>query len=138
MFNLTKKYWLITVTLFIFSFFLISTVLAGPAEIVEGGFANTGKAAGFNISDDDVTPEREFVEAWATYASGFAGVLSAVAVLLLIYSGWLWMSAMGNEEQVGNAKKIILGAIIGLTIIISARIIAELIITYLARGIGIQ
>jgi len=137
MLNTSKKYWLITITLFLFSFFLATTTLAQTADIVEGGFANTGKAAGFQTVGKTAVPERQFVDAWATYAGGFAAILSAVAVLLILYSGWLWMTARGNEEQVTNAKKILMGAFIGLGLIIFARLIGELVITYLAKGIGV-
>jgi amino acid transporter len=49
------------------------------------------------------------------YLLSFLGV---AAVLIIIYGGFLWMSAGGNEEKVGKAKKIITQAIIGLIIIL--------------------
>jgi amino acid transporter len=49
------------------------------------------------------------------YLLSFLGV---AAVLIIIYGGFLWMSAGGNPEKVGKAKKIITQAIIGLIIIL--------------------
>jgi amino acid transporter len=49
------------------------------------------------------------------YLLSFLGV---AAVLIIIYGGFLWMSAGGNPEKVEKAKKIITQAIIGLIIIL--------------------
>jgi len=49
------------------------------------------------------------------YLLSFLGV---AAVLIIIYGGFLWMSAGGDPEKVGKAKKIITQAIIGLIIIL--------------------
>lgn len=50
-------------------------------------------------------------------ALGFLGILATV---LIVYAGFLWMTAGGNDEQAGKAKKIIFAAVIGLAIILSA------------------
>ena len=46
--------------------------------------------------------------------------LGLVSVILILWGGFKWMTAGGNDEQVGEAKKIIIAAVIGLAIIISA------------------
>lgn len=43
-----------------------------------------------------------------------------VAVVLIIYGGFVWMTAAGSEENVGKAKKIISAAVIGLVVILLA------------------
>ncbi len=48
------------------------------------------------------------------------GLLGIVMVVLTLYAGFLWMTAGGNEEQIGRAKKILRNAVIGLAIILSA------------------
>lgn len=62
----------------------------------------------------------------------FIGVLF---FLLLIYAGYLWLNARGHEEQVEKAKKITREALIGLIIIILARILTELILTQIGQAI---
>ena len=47
----------------------------------------------------------------------FIGVLFFI---LMIYGGFLWMTAQGNEQQVEKAKNLIIAAIIGLVIVMSA------------------
>jgi len=45
------------------------------------------------------------------------GVLGILATIMILYAGFLWLTAGGNTDQVGKAKKIIKQAIIGLIII---------------------
>jgi len=48
------------------------------------------------------------------------GLLSLVAVIMIIIGGVNWMTAGGNEEKVEKAKKIISAAVIGLIIVLLA------------------
>lgn len=64
----------------------------------------------------------------------FMGLLGIVAVLLILYGGFRWMTAGGNEDQVGEAKKIIISGVIGLIIIMSAYAIATFVINAIVNG----
>lgn len=59
------------------------------------------------------------------------GLLGIVAVVIIIYGGFTWMIAGGNDEKVGEAKKWIFSGIIGLAIILSAYALASFIINQL-------
>ena len=48
------------------------------------------------------------------------GLLSLVAVVMVIIGGFTWLTAGGNEEKVDKAKKIISAAVIGLIIVLLA------------------
>jgi len=48
------------------------------------------------------------------------GLLGIVATVLIIYAGFLWMTAGGDENKAGTARKIIFAAVIGLVIILMA------------------
>ena len=48
------------------------------------------------------------------------GLLSLVAVIMVIIGGFTWLTAGGNEEKVDKAKKIISAAVIGLIIVLLA------------------
>jgi len=50
----------------------------------------------------------------------FISLLGIFFVILLIYAGYLWMAAGGNEEQVEKARGMIKHAVIGLLIVLSA------------------
>lgn len=65
---------------------------------------------------------------------GFLGIIS---VLLILYGGFLYMTAAGREEQVDKAKNVLRSAVIGLIIIMSAFGIATFIISSLASATGV-
>ncbi len=56
------------------------------------------------------------------------GLLAIIAVALIIYGGYYWLTAAGNEERITKAKKIILNTVIGLVIILLAWAIVNFII----------
>lgn len=77
--------------------------------------------------------------------SNFAGILGAVVAvglgalgmvffLIILYSGFNWMTAMGNSEKVDKSKEIIQGAIIGLVLVMAAYAISSFVFTSLAQG----
>ncbi len=47
-------------------------------------------------------------------------VVGIIFLILLIWGGVVWMTAAGNQERIGKAKKVIIGALIGIVIIILA------------------
>lgn len=59
------------------------------------------------------------------------GLLGIVAVVIVIYAGFLWMTAGGNQTKVDDAKKWLAGGIIGLVLILSAYAIASFIVNSL-------
>ncbi len=59
------------------------------------------------------------------------GLLGTVALVIIIYAGYLWMTAGGNDEQIQTAKKLLINAAIGLAIILSAYAIASFVISRL-------
>lgn len=71
-----------------------------------------GGAIGF--SDKPLTEQIISIVSWVL------GFLALVAVVMIIYGGFTWLTAAGNEERIASAKKIISAAIIGLVIILLA------------------
>ncbi|MEK7856952.1 MAG: pilin [Acidobacteriota bacterium] len=64
-------------------------------------------------------------------ALGFLGI---ILLCLILYGGYLWMMAGGNEEQIGTAKRVLTNAVIGLIIILSA----WAIVTFVLRLFGLS
>lgn len=58
-------------------------------------------------------------------------VLGVLAVGLIVYAGFLWMTSNGEEEKIETAKKILKNGVIGLVIILSAWGIASFILSRL-------
>lgn len=58
----------------------------------------------------------------------FFGILGVVAVIIIMYAGFIWMTASGDPNKVATAKKILTNAIIGLIIIFMAFAIVTFVI----------
>ena len=59
--------------------------------------------------------------------------LGVVALVVIIIGGFMWMTAGGNEEKVGKAKKTLIQGLIGLIIVLLAYAVAMFVIRLL-RG----
>jgi heme/copper-type cytochrome/quinol oxidase subunit 2 len=64
------------------------------------------------------------------------GLLGIIFVVLLIFAGFQWMTAEGNEEKVEKSKATITRAIIGLAIIIAAYAITYFVFNALNTAAG--
>lgn len=53
-----------------------------------------------------------------TIINFFLTFLGLLAVIMVIYGGFLYVSSAGNEENVNKAKKILIYAVIGIIVII--------------------
>lgn len=56
------------------------------------------------------------------------GFLGLIAVVIILYGGFVWMTAAGNEDKVSTAKKIIGAAVVGLIVILLAWAIVTFVI----------
>ncbi len=61
-------------------------------------------------------------------------LLGIVAVVIVLIGGFKWMTAGGNDDQVGEAKKWIFSGVIGLAIILSAYALASFVINQLVTA----
>ena len=57
-----------------------------------------------------------------------------VFVVLILYGGWLWGSARGNEEQVQEAEKLIRNAVLGIIIVFAVFTISRFVISAMELG----
>lgn len=74
----------------------------------------TGKKAGFDTSQRTIDPT---IANLISVALSFLGV---IFIILMVYGGYIWMTAAGNGDQVTKARNLIVAAIIGLLIVVAA------------------
>jgi len=123
MFKSIKK--LILVVLILTAMFVaVDFVLAADVEIGLEYGESTG------LSDTD---PRTMVANIIKIALAFLGI---IALILIIYGGFLWMTAAGNEERIETAKKVLISAIIGLIIILSAFGITAFLLNSITGALG--
>ncbi len=94
---------------------------SGQLEAEDLLSADFGDSTGLGQSD-----LQEAIGSLIRVALGFLGV---VAVVIILLGGFKWMTAGGNDEKVGEAKRLIVAGIIGLAIILSAYAIASFVIS---------
>ena len=59
----------------------------------------------------------------------FLSLFGILFLVLMVYGGYLWMNARGNEQQVEKAKSLITAAVIGLVIALGGYIITRFIVS---------
>ena len=121
--------------------FFCAALLLGGLFLFTGGVAH---AANVNLG---LTPEVETALGLgttdirvtiATIIRNFMALLGIVAVLLVLYGGFLYMTASGNEDQIEKAKKVIVSAVIGLAIILASVAITHFILSSLGNATGLN
>ena len=63
-------------------------------------------------------------------------LLGIVALVIILVGGFKWMTAGGNEEKVGEARKLIFAGITGLAVILASFAIARFVLAQLAAATG--
>ena len=87
------------------------------------GAASASQIAGVGRGTEDI---RDTIRNIINIALGFLGV---IGVLLVLYGGWIWMTAMGEEEKVEKAKKTIIAGVVGMAIIAVAWTIVSFVLS---------
>lgn len=68
---------------------------------------------------DDVANEGPIMTA-SLVINMLLGLLGTAALCLMVYAGFIWLMARGNEEQITKAKDMIIGTVIGLLVILGS------------------
>ncbi len=63
-------------------------------------------------------------------------LLGIIAVCIILYAGFMWMTSGGNEEKISVAKKTLINATIGLAIIMASFAIVQFILKALSDATG--
>ena len=79
------------------------------------------------------TDPRAIAQNLIAVAMGFLGI---IAVGIILYAGFLWMTAGGEDAKVQKATKMLTQGVIGLILILSAGGVAYWVVTTLASNIN--
>ena len=63
-------------------------------------------------------------------------LVGVIAIILVIYGGFKWMTAGGSEEAVEEAKKILYSGAIGIVIILSAYALTTFVLSSIGGATG--
>jgi hypothetical protein len=66
----------------------------------------------------------------------FLGLLGIIALCIIVYAGFRWMTAAGNEDQVTEAKGMLKAAVLGIAVILASYSIAQFIFSNIESVTG--
>jgi len=78
--------------------------------------------------------EDEILEVVTDVIKMLLGLLGLIFLIIIIYAGFRWMTAGGNEEGIGKSKKLIGNALIGILIIFFAYAITAFVFGVLVKS----
>lgn len=109
---------------------LALTVSAQTTPPIPSDYGLTATAEGAGLPVGEADP----IEIAAMVVNILLGFLGAILVILVIYAGFLWMTAAGEEQKISKAKKLLGNAIVGLVIILASYAIASFTVDSLLEG----
>jgi|APSaa5957512622_1039677.scaffolds.fasta_scaffold129382_1 hypothetical protein len=117
-FKIMKKIILLTTIAFV----LFSCV----TPIFAAGLGSANSVAGSVAGKAGVT-EKNIEDVVGTGINAALSLVGLIFLILMVYAGYLWMTARGEEETIKKAQKIIISTIIGLIITLSAYAITKFV-----------
>lgn len=93
---------------------------------IKGKLGETGTEVGLSTQSLQVTV--------GALIQQFLTLIGVVLVVVIIYAGFMWMTAGGDTEKIKKAKAWLTNAIVGLIIVFAAYAIAEFVIDAIITG----
>ena len=103
---------------------LIISLLTLPTLTAAQGLKNINQGIDVTAQGAGIKGESNLVQFLAMIVQGLLALIGLVFVILIIYGGFQWMTAMGQEDKIAKAKKVITNSVIGLIIIVLSYSIA--------------
>lgn len=106
-------------------FLLVAYILLNPRKSSAVGlsdaFANPNESnLGILTKSANIPAQGDLEFYIGNLLTGLFSILGVISVALLIYSGFTWMTARGNESKVSEAKENISNILIGLIFIVGS------------------
>jgi type IV secretory pathway VirB2 component (pilin) len=109
--------------------------VSSPAQGIELDLINDATQVnsfqGFKV-DNVANDPRILVQRFINVVMGFLGML---AILIILFAGFKWMTAGGNKEQLDSAHKLLINGIIGLIIIFTSWTVAWFVVNTLRMNV---
>ncbi len=120
--------------LFLLAFFFLASAAIGTGYAQTVGDDRFGVGFGINAG----LGTRDIRETVVLIIRSALGVLGVIALGIMLYGGFVWMTAGGRSERIDLARKILINAAIGLLIIFTAFAIVQFVFKTLQEGTGID
>ncbi|PIR74594.1 MAG: hypothetical protein COU35_01805 [Candidatus Magasanikbacteria bacterium CG10_big_fil_rev_8_21_14_0_10_47_10] len=125
--------------LLIVALFLIAAIFIFVRPSMVSAQANVGDTFGVGTVDQSglALGSQDIRLTIAGIIRAFLGLLGIIAVVIVIYGGFVYMTSGGSEDKIAQAKKILINGAIGLFIIMSSFAITQFFISRLSEATGV-
>jgi hypothetical protein len=127
-----QRLWITSLNLAASLLLLLTLALAASVQAqadipTDFGLKQTAEKAGLPVSNS-VSP----VAVASTIINTLLSLVGVIALIVIIYAGFTWLTSAGNEEKVTKAKKLLASAVIGVAIILGAYAITSFVVKTLS------
>lgn len=122
---MSKVYYIILLVsvLSVFSFNVV--------RVQTANFTNAGEFAESAATESGVDTGSSVEEKVASIVNYALSLLGVIFLILMVYGGFIWMLARGDEAEAKRAKNIITAGVIGMIIVIAAFAITTFVVNSL-------
>lgn len=120
--------------IFSISFLLISSNVLAQGDILPEASRSASRCKGLSATECGDYEVNDFVVLAANAAKWILGIVGSLTLIMFIYGGFLFLISAGSSEKVGQAKKVIVAAVVGLLIVFGS----YLIIKFALGAIGVE
>jgi uncharacterized BrkB/YihY/UPF0761 family membrane protein len=110
----------------IISIIALVVLSAAMPTLAQYGLEETAEAANISTEGGDLPTTV------GSIISIGLGAIGIIFLVLLVYAGFLWMTAMGDPKKVSTAKDLIIAAVSGIIVIVLAYSITSFVLSSLS------
>lgn len=110
------------------SLVLVLSVFVIPALTSAAGTISVTDLGTNEVSTGLELGEKSPIETATSLINTVMIFLGLIAVCIILFGGFKWMTAMGSEDKIGEAKKLMGAGVVGIVIILSAWGIAKYVL----------
>ena len=108
------------ITKHLLSLVLVMSVFVIPALTSAAGTVSVNDLGAGEVSSNLNLGEKSPIDTATSLINTVMIFLSLIAVCIMLVGGFKWMTAMGSEDKIGEAKKLMAAGVVGIIIILSA------------------
>ena len=116
-------------TALLIKLYTLGSLILLPTQAHSANLKNAGdflQTTGNKATGDSGPPKVESV--LAGFIQTALSLIGIIFLILMVYAGYLWLTAQGEDAQIDKAKKIIKSTVIGLFLVTSAYAITQLVL----------
>lgn len=105
----------------------------GLAQVSFDGLGSADGNVGLITANSGLT-DRDLTDIIGGFIQVALSLLGIIFLLLVLYAGFLWMTAGGNDDQIKQAKSLMTNGAVGLVIIITSFAISSFVMSALSTA----